>query len=105
MWGCWKRAAKKGPLCSDTPESLLYIHPRSGAWLMQMNNLGFSWGLPYLAAIRRSKYAKQCITLNICEILWNFAGFELLCLHSKLGGHCVLGFIRILFSACPPSFH
>ena len=63
---------------------------------MQMNNLGFSWGLPCLAAIRRFKYAKQCVTLNVCEILWNFTVFKLLCLHTQLGGSHGLGFVRIL---------
>lgn len=46
--------------------------------------------------IGRFKYAKQCITQNICEILWNFTGFKLLCLHIELGGSLGLGFVRIL---------
>lgn len=53
------RNSKKVPLCSDNPEHLLYTQLRSGAWWMQMNNWGVSWGLPCLTAIRRFKYAKN----------------------------------------------
>jgi len=108
---CWKRveqAAPKGPLCSAAPAPHFYTYLRSRAWLRQINNLGFLRGLPHLAAIHRFKYAKQCITLNICEILWNFAVFKLLCLPSQPWGQRGLSFARILFfffSACLPSFH